>query len=127
MNYTPKKVQSQQPFMKIIQNFIAGCGAIAIPVLTIDLAHAKDFKIGIVKESIPTSSVCVAFLPNTQKHMLVIPFPEKTQPVFAWMNIDGKDVRLRQVSLKVSKKQRRSIAKYRSNNISVTVDSKEVK
>ena len=51
----------------------------------------------------------------------------KSEPAYAWININGKDVRLRQVMINVNKSKRRSIAKYRSNNISVTVDSKQVK
>jgi hypothetical protein len=41
------------------------------------------------------------------------------------MNIDGKDVRLREVMVKKLKGNVGAIAKYQSNNISVTVDSRK--
>jgi hypothetical protein len=69
---------------------------IAIPMLTIDIAHAKDFKIGSVKQNISPGSSCVAYLPNTKKNMLIIPSTKsKSEPAYAWMNIDGKDVPIR--------------------------------
>jgi hypothetical protein len=109
---------------KIISVF----SAIAISMSVIDLAHAKDFIVGSVKRNIPGDSACVAYLPNTQKYMLIVPSTiSKSEPAYAWMNIDGKDVRLRQVSVKITQQKKRSIAKYRLNNIAVTVDSKQVK
>jgi hypothetical protein len=108
--------------------FISMLIPIAIPMLTIDLAHAKDFKIGSVKQNISPGSACIAYLPNTQKNMLVIPSTmSKSAPAYAWMNINGKDVRLRLVSVKITQQKKRSISKYRSNNIAVTVDSRQVK
>jgi hypothetical protein len=43
------------------------------------------------------------------------------------MNIVGKDIRLRQATLKVINPKTRSIAKYIAKNISVTVDSTQRK
>jgi hypothetical protein len=73
-------------------------------------------------------AVLVLHIYLTQKNMLIIPSTmSKSAPAYAWMNIDGKDVRLRQVSVKITQQKKRSIAKFRSNNIAVTVDSRQVK
>jgi hypothetical protein len=71
-------------------------GSIAISILTPNLASAKDFKIGSVKQQFDFGGMCVSLLPKTQKYMLVIPFPSsKSQPTIAWINIDGKDLSMR--------------------------------
>jgi hypothetical protein len=103
-------------------------GSIAMSIFIPNLASAKDFKIGSVKQQFDFGGMCVSLLPQTQKYMLVVPFPlRKSQPVIAWINIDGKDLQMRQVSLKVMKSNRRSVAKYQSRNISVTVDYRNIK
>jgi hypothetical protein len=103
-------------------------GSIAISIFTPNLASAKDFKIGSVKQQFDFGGMCVSLLPKTQKYMLIIPFPQsKSQPVIAWINIDGKDLSMKQVSLKLMKANRRSVAKYQSRNISVTVDYRNIK
>jgi hypothetical protein len=59
--------------------------AIVLPIyLKSNLVYAKDFKIGSVKQQFSFGGMCVSLLPNTQKYMLVIPFPSsKSQPVIA--------------------------------------------
>jgi hypothetical protein len=61
-------------------------------------------------------------LPSQAKAVLVAPFPEESEPVIAWMNIDGQDIQLKQVSLKVSGDK--SVAEYRSKDALVTVNYK---
>jgi hypothetical protein len=102
--------------------------AIVVQVLasflwTIAPAQAKTFTVGTIQQDIQASGVCIANLPNTEKSMLIIPFTSsESEPVYAWMNINGKDVRLRQTSLKIIQPKVRSIARYRANNLLVVVD-----
>jgi hypothetical protein len=115
--------------MKFVNNLTKSIllfNAIALSFIIPNPASAKDFKIGGVKQQFQTYSLCYTFLPNTEKHMIVIPLVNQSQAIFAWVNIDGKDIRLRQVMSK-DINSRRSIAKYQANNISVTVDYKVIK
>jgi hypothetical protein len=126
--------------MKLVNNFIRShsvCFAksiliitsIAIPILIPHPASAKDFRIGAVKEQqqFQTDSLCYTLLPNTNKFAIVSPSVDKGKPVFAWINIDGKDIRLREVMSKRDKRNGRSINKYQANNISVTVEARKIK
>jgi hypothetical protein len=125
MIYLNKFTRSRSIFFAELMVII---GSIAISIFTPNLASAKDFKIGSVKQQFDFGGMCVSLLPQTQKYMLVIPFPSsKSQPVIAWINIEGKDFSMRQVNLKVMKRNKRSIAKYQSRNIAVTVDSRNIK
>jgi hypothetical protein len=67
-------------------------------------------------------TICTSFSPSQAKAVLVAPFPEESEPVIAWMNIDGQDIQLKQVSLKVSGDK--SVAEYRSKDTLVTVKYK---
>jgi hypothetical protein len=92
-------------------------------VPAIALSNA-EIKVGSVKTSIPTGSVCVALLPETDKYMVVIPFTrKKSEPIFAWMNINNRDLRLKQVSNRVDRAGRKSISIYKADSISVTIES----
>jgi hypothetical protein len=99
----------------IYQKLISTFSAISIHLLTIDLAHAKDFKIGNIKKTFPMDSLCATYLPKTHKHMLIV-IDSGSNSTHAWINIDGKDVELKQIKAKVIKPNVRTIAKYRSNN-----------
>jgi hypothetical protein len=88
-------------------------------------ADANDLKIGVVKHNL-TSGLCYAYIPGSQKPMLIIPFTnKKSENATARMNINGENVRLKQTSLKVVGKT--SFATYQSKNVSLTIESKMVK
>jgi hypothetical protein len=109
----------------LIQRIFIVSSIIATLIPTAIPAEARSFKIGEVKKSFETDTLCFAILPNTKTAMLIIPFAENSSPtVFAWLNINGKDIKLQQVSTTGTKKKSRS--KYQAKNISLTVDSEFV-
>jgi hypothetical protein len=102
--------------------------AITISLLTANSVDAKDFTVGIIKKRFSGHGYCVSFLSGSKKYIMIIPYTNrKSEPVIAWMNINGRDLRLRQVSLQIIKPGISSVATYRSNNLSAIVDSQTVK
>jgi hypothetical protein len=83
-------------------------------------AYAKDFQIGKVRKSLQTDVVCVSNLPNGKDTMVLVDRDSGQ----AWINIDGKDIRLKKISTQVINPNKRSISKYRDGIITVTLDSK---
>ena len=97
--------------------------AFALPLLTSHPASAKGFKIGGVKQRF-FGGICSYSLPKTQKYMLLIPFPfHRSEPVIAWININGKDFAVKQTIVKITNNNTKATAKYLSKEISITVDS----
>jgi hypothetical protein len=86
----------------------------------------RSFKVGVVKRSYQQGSVCVVRLPKTEKIMLLIPFPEKNNPVIGWVNINGQDIRIKQVMNKKKSKDR-YISIYKSRNIVIVIESETTK
>jgi hypothetical protein len=110
----------------LIQKIFIASSIIVTLISTEVPSEARSFSIGEVKKSFEIDTLCVALLPNTEKAMLIIPFAENNSPtVFAWLNINGKDIKLKQISTTGTKKKSRS--KYQARNISLTVDSELVK
>jgi hypothetical protein len=104
------------------QQLSIAIGTVFVYFSTVSFAYADSFKIGGVKEQFPIDTICVSFSPNQTKAILVSPFPEESEPVIAWMNIDGQDIQLKQVSLRVSGDK--SVAEYQSKDALVTVKYK---
>jgi hypothetical protein len=102
--------------------------SIALPILIPHPASAKDFRIGGVKQQFQTDSICSTSLPNhPNKFIMIIPLVDKGKPVFAWVNINGKDIRLREVMSKINKQNGRAINQYQANGILVTLESRKIK
>jgi hypothetical protein len=102
--------------------------SIALPILIPHPASAKDFRIGGVKQQFQTDSVCSTALPNhLNKFIIVIPLVNKGKPVFAWVNINGKDIRLKEVMSKINKRNGRSTNQYQGNGVLVTLESRKIK
>jgi hypothetical protein len=97
-------------------------GTVFVYFSTVSFAYADSFNIGGVKEQFPIDTLCASFSPDKTKAVMVSPFPEESKPVIAWMNIDGQDIQLKQVSLKVNGDK--SVAEYRSKDAFVTVNYK---
>jgi hypothetical protein len=93
---------------------------IAIPILTPSLTNAKDFKIGTINmdriqgKEVPTDYAC------TIGGGMVLIYPEAKS---AWVNLNGKHIRMKETSFKTIKPKQRSIAKYSGDNFTVIVDS----
>jgi hypothetical protein len=104
------------------QKLFLALGSAAVYFSTTSLAYADSFNMGEVRQKFPINTICTSFLSDHKTAVLVTPFPEESEPVVAWMNINGQDIQLQQVSLQVSKKGDSSVAKYRSQNVSVTVN-----
>jgi hypothetical protein len=104
------------------QQLSIAIGTAFIYFSSVSFASANSFNIGGVKEQFPIDTICTSFLSNKTKPVLVAPFPEESEPVIAWMNIDGQDIQLQQVSIKVSGDN--SVAEYRSPDALVTVNYK---
>jgi hypothetical protein len=96
------------------QQFSIAIGTVFVYFSSVSFAHADSFNIGSVKEQFPIDTVCASFSPDKTKALLVTPFPEESEPVIAWMNINGQDIQLKQVS----------VAEYRSKDAVVTINYK---
>jgi hypothetical protein len=104
---------------------IFGCTITILISIGANTARAEDINIGVVKHDL-VSGLCQSNLPNTKSPILVVPFlNKKSATAIAKMNINGKDIRLKQVNLRVVNKTR-SIATYRAKKISVTVNSRTI-
>jgi hypothetical protein len=102
--------------------------SIALPILIPHPASAKKFRIGGVKQQFQTDSICSTSLPNNpNKFVIVIPLVNKGKPVFAWVNINGKDIRLKEVMSKINKRNGRSTNQYQGNGILITLESRKIK
>jgi hypothetical protein len=104
------------------QKLFLALGTTAVYFSTISLAYADSFNMGEVQQKFPIDTICTSFLADHKTAVLVTPFPEESEPVITWMNINGQDIQLQQVSLQVSKKGDSSVAEYRSQDIAVTVN-----
>jgi hypothetical protein len=104
------------------QKLLLAIGTISIYFSSISLSYGNSFNVGGVQEQFPIDTICTSFLSDTKTAVLVTPFPEESEQVFAWMNIDGKDTKLKQVSLKIAEAGNTSVAQYQSPDVSVTVN-----
>jgi hypothetical protein len=95
-------------------------GVIVIPISTPTLANAKELNIGTVNmdriqgKELPTDYGC-----TIGRGMVLIYPGEKS----AWVNLNGKHIRMKETSFKTIKSNQRSIAKYSGDNLTVIVDS----
>jgi hypothetical protein len=94
--------------------------AIAIPILPPNLTNAKELNIGAVNmdrvqgKEVPTDYAC------TIGGGMVLIYPEAKS---AWVNLNGKHIRMKETSFQTIKPNQRSIAKYSGDNLTVIVDS----
>jgi hypothetical protein len=94
--------------------------SIALPILTPNSTNAKDFKIGTINmdkiqgKELPTDYGC------TIGGGMVLIYPEAKS---AWVNLNGKHIRMKETSFQTIKPKQRSIAKYSGDNLTVIVDS----
>jgi hypothetical protein len=104
------------------QQLSIAIGTVFVYFSTVSFAYADSLNIGGVKEQFPIDTICASLSPDKTTAVLVSPFPEESKPVIAWMNIEGQDIQLKQVSLKVNGDK--SVAEYRSKDALVTVKYK---
>jgi hypothetical protein len=99
-------------------NYLA-IATITFSCLSSSSAHAKDFKIGVVKKILPTT-FCGSYIPNRKEAMLLF---EGEYSKYAWINIDGEDIKLKQTSRKFLKSSKRTIATYHNGKVTMIFDS----
>lgn len=94
--------------------------SIVIPISTPTLANAKELNIGTVNmdriqgKEVPTDYAC------TIGGGMVLIYPEAKS---AWVNLNGKHIRMKETSFQTIKPNQRSIAKYSGENLTVIVES----
>jgi hypothetical protein len=99
--------------------------AIALPILTPNLTNAKELNIGTVNmdriqgKEVPTDYACTINKPNGRELMAIV-YPGAKS---AWVNLNGKHIRMKETSFQTIKPNQRSIAKYSGENLTVIVES----
>jgi hypothetical protein len=83
-------------------------------------ANANDFKIGVVKKILPTT-FCGSYMPDRKETMLLF---EGEYSRYAWININGNDIKLKQTSRRFLKSSKRTIATYHNGKVSIMFDSR---
>jgi hypothetical protein len=94
--------------------------AVMISCLLSSPANANNFKIGVVKKILPTT-FCGSYMPDRKETVLLF---EGEYSKYAWINIDGEDIKLKQTSRKFYKSSKRTIATYRNGKVAIIFDSK---
>jgi hypothetical protein len=91
------------------------CSAIALSLFPSYPANAADFKIGNVKQTFPTDSLCVSFNPKMPDKAILVEVGS------AWININGKDIELKSLSYKkIGRKQ--SVSKFQGKGFTVNIE-----
>jgi hypothetical protein len=86
-------------------------------------ANARNFKIGAVKKSLQTDFVCASDLPGTKESVVLVDRGSDS----AWINIDGKDIMLKEANVQTIKSDKRVIYIYSNRNILLIVNSKHLR
>jgi hypothetical protein len=89
--------------------------AVMISCLLSSPANANNFKIGVVKKILPTT-FCGSYMPDRKETVLLF---EGEYSKYAWINIDGEDIKLKQTSRKFYKSSKRTIATYRNGKVAI--------
>lgn len=106
--------------------FTKKIGSIALAgamfVATSGVVVAQGLTIGAVKQAVPMS-FCGVYLPGGEQPMVILLLPDDSTSKKALVNVNGRDVSIKQVSFRWTKPEKRSVAVYQGKDLTVTIQA----